>query len=149
MSVESAEFIRCCILELINPQFHLSDWESFVPQLPINWVLDARSGYDSLTKDSSLPDDKRLAIDVASLRQLRREAAEGDHAISWMPGPQMPCDPMTKKGADIEPLENLMKTAEFSLVERDDVAAARGHKAAQRRERHKLSKLHEYHRSGS
>ena len=141
-SVEHAEFGRCCLMEILQENFNIRCWQNF-HQVPIAWVMDAKAAYDSLTSETSLPEDKRLAIDVAALRQVRDEAAYPDeHQIRWLPGPQMPVDCLTKALGSEEPLFDIMDNAEFCLVELESVATERARGAALRRER--TAKKHFY-----
>ena len=135
-AVEHAEFTRAALLELTDPSFTLKHWQEHVHKISVLWIIDAKSSYDHLTKDSGLPDDKRLAIDVAALRQQREQTGS---EIYWLPGPQMPCDVLTKFDRANDAILQLL-AGTWSLKEQPDVKAKRDKESSKRRERKAAAK---------
>ena len=85
-------------------------------------VLDAKTGYDVLQRDT-VAQDRRVAIDVAALRETLRQDGYAA-AARWLPGPQHLADGLTKKyGSGV--LEAVMENCRWSLVETEDVREAR------------------------
>jgi hypothetical protein len=94
--------------------------------------VDAKSSCDTLSKDSGLPQDKRLAIDLAALREL---LARPLNEVRWIPGPLNPADILTKHQRGNSKLQLLMQTGQFSLKETAELALKRSIEATKRRDR--------------
>ena len=56
--------------------------------------MDSKTGYDLLNGES-IGEDKRLAIDVASMRQALREDGAA-RLVKWVPGEEILADDLTK-----------------------------------------------------
>ena len=68
-------------------------------RMPILCLSDCRSLYDHLNKQGvpRVPTDKRLAVDLAALRQgLRSEMWSDELPIGWLPGSAQRADVLTK-----------------------------------------------------
>ena len=68
-------------------------------KMPLLCLSDCRSLYDHLNKQGvpRVPSDKRLAVDLAALRQsLRSEAWGSSMPIAWVPGSAQRADVLTK-----------------------------------------------------
>ncbi|CAE7652572.1 unnamed protein product [Symbiodinium microadriaticum] len=65
---EHGDFVRAVFCKLIDYNFDLRRWKLSVARWPHYLVTDARTGYDALNSDT-LPTDRKVAIDVAVLRQ--------------------------------------------------------------------------------
>ncbi len=133
-AVEHADFVRAAMSELCDETFVLRDWLQGIKRWLQIWVVDAKSVYDSLRKESSLPSDRRLAIDVACLR----DTLSGERN-KWIPGPQNSADALTKSTGN-DTLRKLMHTVFFSPKEEKAVAEARGVEAEKRRQRRNMLK---------
>ncbi len=136
-AVEHADFVRAAMSELCDETFVLRDWLQGIKRWLQIWVVDAKSVYDSLRKESSLPSDRRLAIDVACLRDTL--SGERNDVVKWIPGPQNPADALTKSTGN-DTLRRLMHTGVFSLKEEKAVAEACGVEAEKRRQRRNMLK---------
>ena len=93
--LESAEFMRSLYESMSRGS--IVDVES--AELPIVCLSDCRSLYDHLTKQGvpRVPSDKRLAVDLASLRQaLKLEMWCEDLPLGWIPGSLQLGDILTK-----------------------------------------------------
>ncbi|CAE7238450.1 TY4B-J, partial [Symbiodinium sp. CCMP2456] len=65
---EHGDFVRAVFCELVDHKFQLRRWKLSVSRWPHYLVTDAKTGYDALNNDT-LPTDRKVAIDVAVLRQ--------------------------------------------------------------------------------
>ena len=75
-------------------------------------VLDSRTGYDPLN-GTALGEDKRLAIDIAALKQSLSEDA-GGRLIRWVPGEELLANDLTKLCGN-QKLMNALMTATWAL----------------------------------
>ncbi|CAE7367988.1 RE1 [Symbiodinium necroappetens] len=101
---------------------------------PLLWVTDCMSLKEHLVNPAaSSVSDKRLAIDLSSLRQeLWREdgqAADGKTRLLWTSTDKMLADALTKRITIHGPLEDLMHGKTVSLVPTVDQKVHRGVKA--------------------
>ncbi|CAE7541147.1 RE2 [Symbiodinium sp. CCMP2592] len=99
---------RACAEGLETGQYLRSMYESLVKgtlitvdraELPILCLSDCRSLYDHLNRQGipRVPSDKRLAVDLAALRQGLRSEKWGDRLpIAWIPGALQRGDVLTK-----------------------------------------------------
>eukprot|EP00913_Durusdinium_trenchii_P012521 g11757.t1 len=92
--MEEADFLRALMAEALDPAFQLRNWMASVAKWRQLAVLDSRTGYD-LLNGTSLGEDKRLAIDVASMRQALQEDGAA-RAVRWVPGEEILADDLTK-----------------------------------------------------
>ena len=67
-----------------------------------------------LHKDGSLPQEKRMALDVLAVRESLERP--GDH-LRWVPTRHMLADIFTKSMKEPEYFEKVLKTGKLSLVE--------------------------------
>ena len=138
-SVEHAEFARAAFLEIVEPRFTLKDWQLHVQQIPIDWIVNARSTFDHLGKSTSLGDDKRLAIDVAALREIKDK--DPSQTCRWLPGPQMPADILTKFEKQANEALSQLAAGTWCLVEQSAIKEHRAGEAEKRRDRKQRKKL--------
>ncbi|CAE7678552.1 RE2, partial [Symbiodinium sp. CCMP2456] len=93
--LETAQYLRSMYETMI--QGHMVTVEAAV--LPILCLSDCRSLYDHLNRQGipRVPSDKRLAVDLAALRQGLRSEKWGDQLpIGWIPGTLQRSDILTK-----------------------------------------------------
>ena len=88
-----ADWIRALFLEATTPKFQPKRYEDHTEKIPLHWIVDAKSVYDHLVKETGMPADKRLAIETAALRQLSKRPGERIH---WIDTSQMISDTLTK-----------------------------------------------------
>ena len=87
---DKAVYLRAILGELENgPRIEWEDHLADVPQLS---STDCRSLYDLLEKDTGMPQEKRVALDVYDVRQY---LAGGDEK-EWLPTGMMMADVLTK-----------------------------------------------------
>jgi hypothetical protein len=130
---EHGDIVRVVLAAMLQPDFELRLWRNCVGAWRQFSVVDAKCAFDSVNSDL-LPSDKRVAIDVAVLREALLEP-ESNSYMRWVPGPQMVSDGLTKlQGNGV--LEAIMNEGTWSLVENEELVALR----AEARIRQKESK---------
>ena len=114
---EHGDFVRVALAEMLQPDFELRMWRKCAAMWRQFSVIDAKCAYDSVNS-ALLPSDKRVAIDVAVLREALLEP-EANSFMKWVPGPQMVSDSLTKlHGNDV--LDAIMRDGTWSLVENEE-----------------------------
>ena len=107
-----------CFVVLLCTRFDSNEIQiSAVAHLQTTAVIDAKSVYDALQKESSgSKQDRRTAVDIAIIRQ---SLIHPNSSIRWVPHPFMPVDSLTK--ADPAKcnaaMDHLIKTGKVSLVD--------------------------------
>ena len=106
------------------------NWQAALSMMPGYLVMDAKSLYDSLIKPGSLPKERRVALDVAAIREALEK--ETDFA-RWTPTRHMLADALTKSMATVPPyLDYVLSRGKLSLVESPEaVNVLAGRQAAQ------------------
>ena len=78
----------------------------------IDVFVDNRDVVDAIYSTKSV-DDKRLRIDVATLKEF---ISTGEvNKVRWCPGSMQLADGMTKKGAPVDKLMNILRTGKLDL----------------------------------
>ena len=135
--LETGQYIRSMLESLING--YLVTVEE--ARLPILCLSDCRSLYDHLNRQGipRVPTDKRLAVDLAALRQaLKSEAWGSELPIGWIPGSVQKGDVLTKPQNPAGWWEDLGQKLVLPL------ALGRGHGLISDREiRHRTSVKHD------
>ncbi len=91
-SQEYAEFARLALVEWLCHALNIAKRNRFANRWVMLWVVDACSTFDLLGKDCGVPADKRLAIDVAALRELKLQINHGAGPVTPKEVEQMmPC----------------------------------------------------------
>ena len=93
-TMEEADFVRAFMAESIEKDFDFKNWLASVAKWKQIAVMDSRTGYD-LLNGTSLGEDKRMAIDVASMRQALKEDGAA-RLVRWVPGEEIIADDLTK-----------------------------------------------------
>ena len=90
-------------------------WQEALGEIPGYLVVDAKSLYDSLEKPGSMPKEKRVALDLAAVREAL--SRDSDHA-RWVPTRHMLADALTKAMVAVPPyLDYVLSRGRLSLVE--------------------------------
>ena len=76
-------------------------------------VVDAKSLYDQLCKETIGGQDKRTAIEIQIIRE---DLASLGGKIRWVDHPAMVADPLTKVKGSCDPMYRVLTTGEFQLV---------------------------------
>ena len=155
--VEAADLIRAAIADC-HGQLDHSDWETSASQwCTSQWLTDCRSCEQSLHKPVAKGIDKRLGIELASLRQFlwrksgsakpdRRlleempDPSERTDLCRWIDTTVMACDCLTKE-MDEAYLLRIIETNHWDVAQTDEAKAIKARKAAgvQRRKAEKQS----------
>ena len=94
-------------------------------QVPAAVLTDCRSVYDLCRKVGSLPQERRVALDLLDVREsLERDGS----SIRWAPTDAQPADVLTKAGVDPTVLHRIMRTGRFTF--KYDLKATKLKKAA-------------------
>ena len=129
-AVQQGDFVRALLAEILCADFDIRRWEQFVDRIRMIWVTDCRSVYDHLTFDRGLPRDKRLAIELAALKQSLCRPRD---KLRWMPGRRLLVDALAKCLSHPDILITVFTTGLYSLVDTPEEAAHRA--AVRERER--------------
>lgn len=92
--LEEMDYVRALTAEVLYADFSLRNWLSMVARRKAILALDSRTGYD-LLNGTALGEDKRLAIDIAAMRQALEEDG-AQRLVRWAPGEEIPADDLTK-----------------------------------------------------
>ena len=95
--VEAADWLRVLLLESRDVKFNIAEWSERTKDLKSRRLCDAKSVCDYLIKDVGSPQDKRVAIELAALKQLLNRGL-GDE-LRWVDNSVMVADPLTKDEA--------------------------------------------------
>ena len=96
--IELGQYVRAMMSSLMSGTLQRTTGNEF----PIIAMTDCRSLYDYFHKDglSRTPTDRRLAVDIACLRQSIREEVKGNEdsraPLVWVPTELQRADPLTK-----------------------------------------------------
>ena len=116
---EHGDFVRAVLAELLDSTFEIQRWKG-------RWrhilATDAKTGYDAVSSET-LPSDRKIAIDVAVLRQAVLEADKGCY-IRWVPGSEMVGDGLTKWGHN-GVLAKVIAEGEWALADNDEARELR------------------------
>ena len=129
-ALEEADFTRALLAEVLKPDFSLANWLAVAAMWKLVLVLDSRTGYD-LLNGTALGEDKRLAIDIAALKQSLAEDA-GGRLIRWVPGEELIADDLTKLCGN-QKLMNALMTATWALRDTEVARKLRADAAARKR----------------
>ena len=111
---EHGDFVRAALAELVDPEFNLGAWKRHVARWPHVLATDAKTGYDAISSEA-MPADRKIAIDVAVLRQAVLEEGVGAF-VRWVPGSEMVGDGLTKWGHN-KVLCRVIQSGEWALAD--------------------------------
>ena len=84
--VEAGEYLRSLVMELLHPDVALRDLDQLYLKKKIMCFTDARSLEQTLNKDAGQPQDKRVRILIAQVRQMIGENTYDDDAPALQRG---------------------------------------------------------------
>ena len=91
-------------------------------RIPAGIATDCRSLFDLLRKPGSLPQERRVALDILDLRDgIENEGL----AVRWVPTNHMASDCLTKLEADPAVQHHMMRTGRYSFRFNEDIGVAR------------------------
>ena len=93
-TMDQADFLRAALAEAAVSDLSLKQWLIHCAQWRLISVLDSRTGYD-LLNGANRGDDRRLAIDVASMKESLHENGAA-RMVRWVPGNEQVADGLTK-----------------------------------------------------
>ena len=100
----------------VNHAFYLKNVVSDMlgVDLEIHCRTDNQSAVDSVHSSTNVKEDKRLVLDVCSLKEMleRREV----HSISWVSKKRQIADAMTKSGASPVTLQRVVSSGKLGAV---------------------------------
>ncbi|CAK0857899.1 unnamed protein product, partial [Prorocentrum cordatum] len=106
---DRACFVRTALAEILYGWESESDWTTLMGKIPSLCVTDCKSFVDLCRKEGSMPTERRIALDLADLRD-RLEVGDG---LIWTDTRLMLADPLTKHMKDQSYLEHVLKTGEY------------------------------------
>ena len=130
MAMEEADFLRALMAEALEKNFSLKTWLQSVARWRQVAVMDSKTGYD-LLNGTSLGEDKRLAIDVASMRQALHEDG-GSRMVRWVPGEEILADDLTKLVGN-QKLVAVMEDGMWALKDTEEAKRLRADAAVRKR----------------
>ena len=133
---EAGEYLRALVMEIMHPNVATRDLDQLYLKKKIACFTDARSLEQTLNKDAGQPQDKRVRILIAQVREMIGENTYEDDAPSfatWVDTSQMLADVLTKEGCDREPILQALAEGVWQL---DPTDAARERKLLIRAGRH-------------
>ena len=101
-------------------------------------VVDAKSLYDQLCKDSIGGSDKRTAIEIQIIREDLKSLSG---KMRWVDHPAMVADGLTKVKGSNAPLYNVLKTGMFQLTAEEEHMQARSTAKQQGQKAHDIRKF--------
>ena len=116
--------------EATQCDFQLNNWVAAVAQWRQLVVLDSRTGYD-LLNGSALGEDKRLAIDIAAMKEALFED-QASRGIRWVPGEELLADDLTKLRGNGK-LATVLRTGVWALKDTDVAKRLRADAAVRKR----------------
>ena len=129
-TLEETDFLRAIMAEATQGDFQLSNWVAAVAQWRQLVVLDSRTGYD-LLNGSALGEDKRLAIDIAAMKEALFEG-QASRGIRWVPGEELLADDLTKLRGNGK-LATVLRTGVWALKDTDVAKKLRADAAVRKR----------------
>ena len=107
-------FVRVALAEMIYGWG--SNWSNLLDKIPGRCVTDCKSFVDMYCKEGSMPTERRIALDVADLR----ERLEAGYELARTDTRLMLADPLTKHMPDQGFLENVLKQCNYTHECKED-----------------------------
>jgi hypothetical protein len=127
----------CLYEEMTNANFRLEQWHDYIKQRSTQMlmknnvdprlkqricIVDAKSLYDHLSKETAGGNDKRTAIEMQIIRQSMSEL---NCQIRWIPHQEMIVDALTKRDGNRTPLYRLLESGQLQLTGEEDMMMQR------------------------
>ena len=143
---EHGDFVRAALAELVDPEFKLASWKKHEAKWRHVLATDAKTGYDPISSET-MPTDRKIAIDVAVLRQAVLEDGISVF-IRWVPGSEMVADGLTKWGHN-KILCRVLREGEYALADNPQAQEIRRLAAVKKAQWRKSQKGNEVLRRGA
>ena len=116
-AAEAADYVRSLLLELQHPGCRMADLDRHFVKGKLHLFTDAKSLESTLNKDAGQPNDKRVRILLAQVKEILDRAAddEPDLQVLWVDTAQMLADVLTKVGCEREPLLEALSKGTWTL----------------------------------
>ena len=105
---EASEYLRVLLIELIHPNVSIRDIDNHYLKKKLLCFTDAKSLEQTLNKDTGAPQDKRVRILIAQVRDSPAFA-------TWADTSQMLADVLMKVGCDRDPLLRAVESGPWQL----------------------------------
>ena len=128
--VAEAMWTRQFFIEATHEGYSLDNAYSLQSFIPVVAVTDNKPLYDHARNDQGICQDKRLAIEVLT---LRRDLSRNGVTLRWVDTKQMLVDSMTKTRIQPALMRHVLKTNEYAIMEEETMLEA---KRAQRQAKH-------------
>ena len=129
-ALDDGDFLRAVVASATSENFVLKEWMATVARWKLVLVLDTKTGYD-LLQGANHGEDKRLAIDVAAMKEAIHETGS-NRLVRWIPGPFQAADDLTKLvGNGV--LMKLLEENIWSLKDTDESRQLRADAALRKR----------------
>ncbi|CAE7548475.1 RE2, partial [Symbiodinium necroappetens] len=115
---EATEFLRALLMEIKHPDVKMKDLDELYLKKKTLCFTDAKSLEQTLNKDTGAPQDKRVRILIAQIKEMIGENNYEDNSPSyayWVDTSQMLADVLTKLGCDRDPLLRALCEGEWQL----------------------------------
>lgn len=114
IGLEGADYLKVVLAETRSSSFALERYREALMQVEGVAIIDARSVYDYVTRDSGkLPGDKRLGID---LRLLQHYLQGSSYVLRWVAGAQQLADCLTKEADDLRYFHWVARRGKYQLI---------------------------------
>ena len=115
-AIEQGDLVRAHLIEFFgDAPLDKRNWRDEVKRIPLVDLTDSKSLYDYVKKQGSIPDNKRLLLDLEIIRdQVRDDGVE----LRWVDTKHQLADAMTKDATSAaDYLHLVLKTGEVSILE--------------------------------
>lgn len=129
--VSEAMWMRQYFLEIMHEDYNLENAMSKSETIPVVAVTDNKPLYDHARNDQGICQDKRLAIEVLT---LRRDLQRHGVILRWIDTEQMLVDCMTKTSVKPNLMRHVLATGKYAIMEEKQMLE---HKRTQRQSRMK------------
>ena len=129
--VSEAMWMRQYFLEIMHEDYNLENAMSKSETIPVVAVTDNKPLYDHARNDQGICQDKRLAIEVLT---LRRDLQHHGVILRWIDTEQMLVDCMTKTSVKPNLMRHVLATGKYAIMEEKQMLE---HKRTQRQSRMK------------
>ncbi len=125
---DRAVYARAMIAEIEHER--LKEWKDMVRSVPCSMCTDCKSLYDLCLKVGSMPDERRVALDLLDVREGMEELKD---QIRWIPTQHMLADALTKTMPP-DLFLKFMKDNKYAFKFAPEICAAKERAKERRRE---------------
>ena len=108
------------LFQYLMGRMNSKEWQQALEQCPGYLAIDAKSVYDLVHKDGSMPSEKRVGLDLMAVQEgLKRPQDD----LRWVPTRHMLADPFTKYLSHAPYFDYVLSSGRLSLVESEEAKA--------------------------